>query len=80
MTFSNPNYVTEKGCGGVASQLWKSVEQSNGTWTIKNNYLGTGECLQDMGRNNPVEMETCVAGEANQEWSATEVVAMGANQ
>jgi len=81
LTYHTGNYLYEKGCSSSApSQLWKSTKQSNGSWIIKNNYLGTSDCLQDMGNDKDVQMEACDGG-SDQQWIVTQLVGiMGSNQ
>jgi hypothetical protein len=73
VTFDTQNYLYNKGCGGESSQLFTSVLQSNGTWIVKSVYLGTGECLQDMGGMDPVGFDTYDGG-TDQKWVFTEAI------
>jgi hypothetical protein len=59
LTYNVGHYIYEKGCGGESSQLWRSNELSDGYWNIKNNYLGTGDCLTYNGPSDNVIMTTC---------------------
>jgi hypothetical protein len=71
LTYASANYIYEKGCGNAVSQQWRTTQLSNGLWLIKNNYLGTGYCATYPGYGEPIVLNVCVSGDANQEWGFT---------
>ena len=65
-TYDTGNYIYEKSCTGVASQKWRSTLQSDGYWTMTNNYLGTGDCVNISG-TGVISMQAC-NGSLSQRW------------